>query len=93
MPFRNNEQCGDSSGEDKAKVSYFCYQVMLPNELPSLSVEILERESPMSAFTSSVANVLPAAYLAALNQILLRVPVRIDNLPVLTEDIFKTLKR
>lgn len=93
MPFRNNEQCSDSSGEDKAKVPYFCYQVMLPNELPSLSVEILERESPMSAFTSSVANVLPAAYLAALNQILLRVPVRIDNLPVLTEDIFKTLKR
>lgn len=68
------------------------YRIILPNELPPLSIDVLEREAPMSAFASCAANILPAAYLAALNQILLRVPVRIDSLPILTEDIFKALR-
>lgn len=71
---------------------YSEYRIILPNELPPLSVDVIERDAPMSAFASCVANILPAAYLAALNQILLRIPVRIDSLPILTEDIFKALR-
>ena len=45
----------------------------------------------MSAFDSCALNILPAAYLAALNQILLRVSARIDTLPIRTERLFKAL--
>ena len=64
---------------------------MLPTEMPPLSVDIPERGNSMSAFDSCVLNILPAAYLAALNQILLRVPARIDTLPIRTERLFKAL--
>lgn len=69
------------------------YRIILPNEVPETSVYILERNTPMSAFDSGAVNVLPAAYLAALNQILLTVPVRIEKLPVLAEDIYSALRR
>ncbi len=71
---------------------YSVYRTMLPNEIPPVSVSISERDGPMNTFDSCAANILPAAYLAALNQILLRVPGRIDSLPIFTEDIFKVLE-
>ena len=70
---------------------YSEYRLMLPTEMPPLSVDIPERGNSMSAFDSCVLNILPAAYLAALNQILLRVPARIDTLPIRTERLFKAL--
>lgn len=70
---------------------YSEYRMMLPNEMPPLSVDIPERGNSMSAFDSSALNILPAAYLAALNQILLRVPARIDTLPIRTDRLFKAL--
>lgn len=79
------------SGAIDSQLPYSEYRSILPNEIPPVSVDIMERESSMSAFDSCAANVLPAAYLAALNQILLSVPARIDTLPVFTEDIFKAL--
>ena len=70
---------------------YSEYRTILPNEIPPLSVDIPERGNSMSAFDSSALNILPAAYLAALNQILLRVPARIDILPIRRERLFKAL--
>ena len=70
---------------------YSEYRTILPNEMPPLSVDIPERGNSMSAFDSSALNILPAAYLAALNQILLRVPARIDILPIRRERLFKAL--
>ncbi|MEL3906105.1 MAG: molybdopterin-dependent oxidoreductase [Treponema sp.] len=69
------------------------YRIILPNEVPETSVYIMERDTPMSALDSSAINILPAAYLAALNQILLTVPVRMEKLPVLAEDIYRVLRR
>ena len=83
----------EPGASDTGSPSYSEYWTMLPNEIPPVSVNILEQDGPMSAFNSCVANILPAAYLAALNQILLRVPGRIDSLPIFTEDIFKVLER
>jgi len=68
------------------------YRMILPEETPEASVYILERETLMSAFDSIAINIVPAAYLAALNQILLSVPARIEAVPVLPQDIFNTLK-
>ena len=70
---------------------YSEYRMILPNEMPPLSVDIPERGNSASAFDSSALNILPAAYLAALNQILLRVPARIDTLPIRREHLFKAL--
>ena len=70
---------------------YSEYRMMLPNEIPPLSVDIPERGNSTSAFDSSALNILPAAYLAALNQILLRVPARIDTLPIRREQLFNAL--
>ena len=70
---------------------YSEYRMILPTEMPPLSVDIPERGNSMSAFDSCALNILPAAYLAALNQILLRVPARIDTLPIRTERLFKAL--
>ncbi len=70
---------------------YSEYRMMLPTEIPPLSVDIPERGNSMSAFDSCVLNILPAAYLAALNQILLRVPARIDALPIRREYLFNAL--
>jgi len=79
------------SGTDASPLPYSEYRLMLPTEMPPLSVDIPERGNSMSAFDSCVLNILPAAYLAALNQILLRVPARIDTLPIRTERLFKAL--
>ena len=76
---------------DDTPLPYSEYRLMLPTEMPPLSVDIPERGNSMSAFDSCVLNILPAAYLAALNQILLRVPARIDTLPIRTERLFKAL--
>ena len=76
---------------DDTPLPYSEYRLILPTEMPPLSVDIPERGNSMSAFDSSALNILPAAYLAALNQILLRVPARIDTLPIRTERLFKAL--
>ena len=76
---------------DDAPSPYSEYRLILPTEMPPLSVDIPERGNSMSAFDSCALNILPAAYLAALNQILLRVPARIDTLPIRTERLFKAL--
>ena len=76
---------------DDTPLPYSEYRLILPTEMPPLSVDIPERGNSMSAFDSSALNILPAAYLAALNQILLRVPARIDTLPISTERLFKAL--
>ncbi|UTC57958.1 xanthine dehydrogenase family protein molybdopterin-binding subunit [Treponema sp. OMZ 305] len=76
---------------DDAPSSYSEYRLILPTEMPPLSVDIPERGNSMSAFDSCALNILPAAYLAALNQILLRVSARIDTLPIRTERLFKAL--
>ena len=75
----------------ESPLPYSEYRTILPNEMPPLSVDVLEREKSMSGFDSCALNILPAAYLAALNQILLRVPARIDTLPIRTEHLFKAL--
>jgi len=75
----------------ESPLPYSEYRMMLPNEMPPLSVDIPERGNSMSAFDSSALNILPAAYLAALNQILLRVPSRIDTLPIRREQLFNAL--
>ena len=76
---------------DDAPSPYSEYRLILPTEMPPLSVDIPERGNSMSAFDSCALNILPAAYLAALNQILLRVSARIDTLPIRTERLFKAL--
>lgn len=76
---------------DDTPLPYSEYRLILPTEMPPLSVDIPERGNSMSAFDSCALNILPAAYLAALNQILLRVPARIDTLPIRTERLFKAL--
>lgn len=77
---------------------YVAYQPIPAKDIPPLSVTILEQEdatdtafntAAASAFDSCAFNILPAAYLAALNQILLRIPTRIEALPIRTEHIFK----
>ena len=75
----------------ESPLPYSGYRTILPNEMPPLSVDVLERGKSMSGFDSCALNILPAAYLAALNQILLRVPARIDTLPIRTEHLFKAL--
>lgn len=89
--FTNHSDAG--SVKAGKSLTYSEYRTMLPNEIPPVSVNILEQDGPMNAFDSCAANILPAAYLAALNQILLRVPGRIDSLPIFTGDIFKVLER
>ena len=79
------------SETDDIPLPYSEYRLILPNEMPPLSVDIPERDSSMSTADSCASNVLPAAYLAALNQILLRVPARIDMLPIRTAHLFKAL--
>ena len=76
---------------DDTPLPYSEYRLILPTEMPPLSVDIPERGNSMSAFDSSALNILPAAYLAALNQILLRVPARIDALPIRREHLFNAL--
>ena len=76
---------------DDTPLPYSEYRLILPNEMPPLSVDIPERDNSMSTSDSCALNILPAAYLAALNQILLRVPARIDMLPIRTEHLFKAL--
>ena len=75
----------------ESPLPYSGYRTILPNEMPPLSVDVLERGKSMSGFDSCALNILPAAYLAALNQILLCVPARIDTLPIRTEHLFKAL--
>ena len=84
------EALPQSEAED-TPLPYSEYRMILPTEMPPLSVDIPERGNSMSAFDSCALNILPAAYLAALNQILLRVPTRIDTLPIRTERLFKAL--
>ena len=84
------EALPQSEAED-TPLPYSEYRMILPTEMPPLSVDIPERGNSMSAFDSCALNILPAAYLAALNQILLRVPARIDTLPIRTERLFKAL--
>ena len=88
---RTAKEALPSAVTDGSPLSYSEYRSMLPNEMPPLSVDILERENSMNAFASSALNILPAAYLAALNQILLRVPSRVDTLPIRREYLFKAL--
>ena len=88
---RTAKEALPQSGTDASPLPYSEYRLMLPTEMPPLSVDIPERGNSMSAFDSCVLNILPAAYLAALNQILLRVPARIDTLPIRTERLFKAL--
>ena len=88
---RTAKEALPQSGTDASPLPYSEYRLMLPTEMPPLSVDIPERGNSMSAFDSSALNILPAAYLAALNQILLRVPSRIDTLPISTERLFKAL--
>ena len=88
---RTAKEALPQSGTDASPLPYSEYRLMLPTEMPPLSVDIPERGNSMSAFDSCVLNILPAAYLAALNQILLRVPARIDTLPISTERLFKAL--
>ena len=80
-----------SSQNDGTPLSYSEYRTILPNEIPPLSVDIPERGNSASAFDSSALNILPAAYLAALNQILLRVPARVDTLPIRRDHLFKAM--
>ena len=75
----------------RVPLPYSEYRLILPTEMPPLSVDISERENAVNAFDSSALNILPAAYLAALNQILLRVPARIDTLPIRKEHLFKAM--
>jgi len=75
----------------RVPLPYSEYRLILPTEMPPLSVDISERENAVNAFDSSALNILPAAYLAALNQILLRVPARIDTLPIRKEYLFKAM--
>lgn len=88
---RTAKEAIPQSGTDDTPLPYSEYRLILPTEMPPLSVDIPERGNSMSAFDSCALNILPAAYLAALNQILLRVPARIDTLPIRTERLFKAL--
>lgn len=88
---RTCKEALQTAESESPTLPYSEYRLMLPNEMPPLSIELLKREQPMSAFDSCALNILPAAYLTALNQILLRVPAQINTLPVLTDDIFKAL--
>ncbi|UTC43604.1 molybdopterin cofactor-binding domain-containing protein [Treponema sp. OMZ 857] len=88
---RTAQEALPSAETGDTPLPYSEYRMILPNEMPPLSVDIPERGRSMSAFDSSVLNILPAAYLAALNQILLRVPARIDTLPIRREQLFKAL--
>lgn len=88
---RTAQEALPSAEIDDTPLPYSEYRMILPNEMPPLSVDIPERGRSMSAFDSSALNILPAAYLAALNQILLRVPARINTLPIRREQLFKAL--
>ena len=88
---RTAQEAFPSAETGDTPLPYSEYRMILPNEMPPLSVDIPERENSVSAFDSSALNILPAAYLAALNQILLRVPSRIDTLPIRREQLFKAL--
>ena len=88
---RTAQEALPSAEADDTPLPYSEYRMILPNEMPPLSVDIPERGHSASAFDSSALNILPAAYLAALNQILLRVPARIDTLPIRREQLFKAL--
>ncbi|QSH92785.1 xanthine dehydrogenase family protein molybdopterin-binding subunit [Treponema medium] len=90
---RTAKEALPSAETDDTPLHYSEYRMILPNEMPPLSVDIPERRNSTSAFDSSALNILPAAYLAALNQILLRVPARIDALPIRREHLFKALTR
>ena len=88
---RTAQEALPSAEADDTPLPYSEYRMILPNEMPPLSVDIPERGHSASAFDSSALNILPAAYLAALNQILLRVPARIDTLPIRRGQLFKAL--
>ena len=88
---RTAKEALPQSGTDDSTLPYSEYRLILPTEIPPLSVDIPERGNSMSAFDSYALNIVPAAYLAALNQILLRVPARIDTLPIRTDRLFKAL--
>ena len=88
---RTAQEALPSAEADDTPLPYSEYRMILPNEMPPLSVDIPERGHSASDFDSSALNILPAAYLAALNQILLRVPARIDTLPIRREQLFKAL--
>ena len=90
---RTAKEALPSTENDGTHLPYSEYRILLPNEMPPLSVDISDRGNATNAFGSSALNILPAAYLAALNQILLRVPARIDTLPIRREQLFKAMTR
>ncbi len=67
------------------------HRIMLPTEIPKSSVHISQNKTAMSNNSSfGVFNLFPAAYLAALNQICIAAPVRLEKIPVLPQDTFGT---
>ncbi len=68
------------------------YAMMLPVEIPESSIQIIQNKQSMSNTGSfGVTNLFSAAYLAALNQIFISAPLRIEKIPVLPHDMFGTL--
>lgn len=93
---RTTQSTNSFSLSSDSSRSYRVYYPLQAKDVAPLSVDIFEQEDDAEADASGagvpdVLNILPAAYLAALNQILLRIPSRIEELPICTEHIFKAL--
>ena len=69
------------------------YRIILPNETPEAVITLIESGKQMTALDSIAYNILPAAYITALNQILITVPAVVEKLPILPQDIFHVLIR
>jgi len=65
------------------------YKILPTGEIPPIRVFILESGLKIRGLGELAEALIPAAYISALNQIILKY-ARIDSLPVFTEDIFKT---
>ena len=66
------------------------YKIITTGEIPPIRVFILESELKTRGLGELAESLVPAAYISALNQIMLN-HKRIDFLPVFTEDIFNAL--
>lgn len=64
------------------------YRIIQSDEAPEASITLIASGKQMTALDSIAYNILPAAYITALNQILLSVSSVVEKLPVLPQDIF-----
>lgn len=84
----SNALSGISIERIREENSSFQFKIIPANEIPPIKVFLLDSELKPFALNELAAGLVPAAYVSALNQIMINYK-KIDSVPVFPEDIFK----